>query len=165
MNKTAPTVLNLSDLAVKRRLMQKISMLSGLYEVTLKPRKLSRTLNQNSYYWAAVVAPFTEWLCENYGETIKPEQSHEMLKRRILGAREITDTTTGEILELPATTRTLDTKEFNEYIESCAEFLASFCGVVVLPPELFYEQRDAKAPSLKKQLKQSIKVVRQRKSG
>ena len=166
MSKSIPTVLNLSDLQVKRRLMQKVSMLSGLYEVTLKPRKLTRTLNQNRYYWAAVVSVFAQWLRDEWGDnTITSEQAHELLKKRILGSRVIVDKTTGEELELPATTRTLDTKEFGEYVDACAAWLAEFCGIVVLPPELFYEQREVKAPPLKNALKESIKIVRERKSG
>lgn len=33
----------------------------------------------------------------------------------------------------------MDSKEFAEYLDRAAEFLASFAGIVVIPSELFFE--------------------------
>lgn len=163
--KAAVTVLNLSDLSTKRRLLQKIQMLSGLYEVSIKPRKLTRSLNANAYYFVAAATPFRDWLREQYGDDrITTEQAHEMLKVKILGLDEKLVEGTSEVLRLIPRSKTLDRSEFADYVDKCAAWLAEFCGIVVLPPELFFERREEKRPALKAQLKESIQMVRRRKA-
>lgn len=167
MSSKAPVeVLDLSDVATKRKLMSKISVLTGLWEVSIKPRKITRTLNQNAYYFAAVVAPFTDWLKEQYGDPqITSEQAHEMLKVKILGLDEKLIDGTGEVLKLIPRSKTLDTFEFGQYIDKCAEWLATFCGIVVLDSELFYESKEPKRTrSLAQDLGESIMAVRRRKN-
>lgn len=132
-----PLVLDLSDVESKRRLMSKIGSMQGLWEVTLKPRVAQRTLNQNSYYWSAFVHPFAEWLSEQWGETITTDQAHYELRKAVLGFREKVNERTGEVMELIPSSRKLDTKEFTEFLDKAAEFLARFCGIVVLPSDLF----------------------------
>lgn len=141
MNKDS-ILVNLSDAAVKRELMIQIGRLSGLYEITIKPRTRTRSLDQNGYYWAAVVQPFTEWLRDVYGDSrIDKEQAHEMLKVKILGLQEkqIGD----EVLRLVPRSKTLTVEQFGEYIEQCAAWLAEFCEIVIVPSEMFYESRTA----------------------
>jgi hypothetical protein len=62
-----------------------------------------------------------------------------MLKRKILGVKEIVDKATREVYEIPPSSRKLDTHEFAEYIEGCARWLAEFCSIVVIPSELYFE--------------------------
>lgn len=141
MKEEPPPIWNLSNPAEKQRLLLQISRLSGLQEVRIRPRKRTRTLNQNSYYWVAVVGPFTEWLREQYGDPlINAEQAHEMLKVKILGVEQkIMEN--GEILTLIPRSKTLNTDHFAAYIEKCAEWLSEFCEIVVIPSELFWESK------------------------
>lgn len=132
-------LVNLSDANVKRELMSQIGRLSGLYEIMIKPRKRTRSLDQNAYYWAAVVAPFTEWLRNVWGDSkIDKEQAHEMLKIKILGVSH-KEIPSGETLTKIPQSKTLTVEEFSEYIEQCAAWLAEFCEIVVVPSEMFYE--------------------------
>lgn len=141
--KNESLVLNLSDLDTRRRLMQKIGGLSGLWEVTLKERKRTRSLDANRYYFVAVVQPFAAWLSEIYGEEVGNDQAHQALSAKVLGTDAVVDKRTGDIIaELPRRTKTMDTGEFSDYIERCARFLAEFCNVVVIPSEEFWESKD-----------------------
>lgn len=142
MNKDS-ILVNLSDPTIKRELMTQIGRLTGLYEFYLKPRKRTRSLDQNAYYWAAVVTPFTDWLREVYGDSqIDKEQAHEMLKVKILGLQK--KEVEGETLTLIPRSKTLTVEEFSEYIEKCAAWLAEFCEIVVVPSEMFYEREKQK---------------------
>ena len=139
MNKDS-ILINFSDRAVKQRVMSEIGRLTGLYEMTLKPRARTRSLDQNAYYWAAVVEPFTRWLQETYGDSkIDKEQAHEMLKAKILGMTTKSLPGTEETLPFIPRSRTLTVAEFSEYIEKCAAWLAEFCEIIVIPSEAFYE--------------------------
>lgn len=139
-------VLDMDSLHNKRRLMSKIGKMSGLWEFSMRPRKKNRSLNANAYYWSAFIPGWLEWLREASGEPwITAEQAHEALVKRILGVKEIVDKSTGEVIdEARPTTHDMDTAEFAEYLDRAAEFLASFCGIVVLPPEVYFEDRSQK---------------------
>lgn len=135
-------VVDLSDMNVKRALMSKIGALQGLHEVSIKPRKRTRSLDQNSYYFAAVATPFRDWLREAEGDpTITTEQAHATLKTAVLGAKTVTNKATGVCVEIPPPSRNMKTDEFSLYIEAAAKFLAEFCGIAVLPAEMFYEKK------------------------
>lgn len=137
-----PIVWNLSDIEQKRRLMSQIQKLTGLQEVSIKPRKLTRTFKANKYYFVACVAPWAEWLRENYGDTsITSEQAHEMLVVAVLGWDEKHSESTGKTLKFRPRTHTMNSAEFAEYVDKSAAFLAEFAEIIVLPPTLFYEQK------------------------
>lgn len=133
-------LINMSDAAAKRELMIQIGRLTGLYEFYLKPRKRTRSLDQNSYYFAAVVTPFRDWLRENYGDSqISTDEAHEMLKVKILGLTEKQIPGSEETFTVIPRSKTLTVEEFSEYIDKAAAWLAEFTNIVVLPSELFYE--------------------------
>lgn len=141
MNKDT-LLINMDDAAAKRQLMIEIGRLSGLYEIYIKPRKRTRSLDQNAYYFAAVVTPFRDWLRENYGDSqMSTDDAHEMLKVKILGLTEkqIPDST--ETVTIIPRSKTLTVEEFSEYIEKCAKWLSEFCGIIVVSSDLFYETR------------------------
>lgn len=133
-------IYDMSDLPTKRRVMQSVQLMDGLWEISMKPRKFTRTLTQNSYYWAAVVSPFCDWLRTEWADrTIELEQAHELLKARILGTKELVKKDTGEVIEITRSSRNLDTTEFGEFIDKAAAWLAEFTGIVILSPEMYFE--------------------------
>lgn len=136
--KEAVPVFNMDDAETKRRLVAKIRIAKGLWDCELKPHRLTRTLQQNKYYWAGVVGPFCEWLRENYGDSwITPEQAHEVLRDNILSRKQ-----GGKFGLLPPSTTWLNTEEFWEYVEKASAWLAEFCEIVVIPPDLFTIQKE-----------------------
>ena len=144
--KEPPQVVNFDNLDTKRRFMQKVQKLKGLQEVSIHPRKKTRSLNANSYYWVAYIQPFTEWLRDEWGDpTITTEQAHTVLKKQVLGAKEKAIESTGEVIELIPTTRDMDKYEFGNYLDSAAKWLAEFAGIVVLSSDLFWESKEKRA--------------------
>lgn len=128
-------VVNLASTDQKRKLMSFIGTLpAGLYDVLIKPHKKTRSLDQNAYYWVAVVEPFRSWIKEEWQESVSAKQAHEILKRQILGVKQ-----SPSGIQIPPTSKNLSVQEFSEYVEGCARWLAEFCGIVVIPSELFYE--------------------------
>ncbi len=127
-------IWNLTETSEKHRLMRQISRLPpGLYAVLIRAKRPRRTLDQNAYYFAAVVTPFQEWLIENWGESVTLEQAHDTLKLAILEVPEV------EGIKVMPRSKTLDKAEFSLYIEKCIEFLATRCDIAVIPSDLFYE--------------------------
>lgn len=136
--KEPPFVVNFDDLDVKRRVVQRIGKLKGLWELSLKPRKLTRSLDANAFYFAACVGPFRDWLVENWGESVTTEQAHETLKLALLDVPRV-----GGIAIMPSS-KNMDSGEFSAYVEKVIEFLATKCDIVVLDSELFYETKGSK---------------------
>lgn len=144
--KEPPRVINFDDVGAKLRFMQGVQALRGLQEVWIRPRKKTRSLNANSYYWCAYVQPWTDWLREQYGDpTITTEQAHELLKVRVLGPKEKVIEETGEVIELIPTTHDMSKEEFAVYLDKAKEWLASFAGIVVLDSDLFWESKEKRA--------------------
>jgi hypothetical protein len=137
-------VLDMDSLHNKRRLLTKIQNLKGVWEFQMRQRKSKRSLNANAYYWAAFIPGWLEWMREASGEPwISPEQAHEALVARVLGTTPIVNKETGEVIdEVRPRTSAMDSSEFGQYLDRAAEFLASFCSIVVLPPEVYFEERD-----------------------
>lgn len=134
------SIYNLDDITVKRRLLSTIGAMRGLCRIEIKPVRPNRSTDANSYYFVAVCTPFRDWLREEYGDSgITTDQAHEMLKVKILGMDEKLIEGTQEVLRLIPRSKTLDSKEFSDYIEGCIAWLAEFCGIVVIPSDLYYE--------------------------
>lgn len=123
---------NLNDRSVKTALMSTIGTMTGLWTITMKRRRPTRTLDQNKYYFVAVVTPLAEWMREEWQEDVSVEQAHEILKNRMLEARQY-----GDIVIPPSTTK-LQIDEFSKYVEDCARWLAENFGIVVIPSREFY---------------------------
>ena len=134
--------MKFDSVETKRRFMQRVQKLRGLQEVSISPRKKTRSLNANAYYWVGVVQPFTEWLREQWGDpAITTEQAHAVLKLKVLGAKEKVIESTGEVLELIPTTHDMDSFEFGDYLEKAIAWLAEFANIVVIPSEMFWESK------------------------
>lgn len=145
-DKEPPLVLDMDSLHNKQRVMSKIGKMRGVWEFRMRPRKKNRSLNANSYYWAAFIPAWLEWLREASGEPwITAEQAHEALVKHVLGMKPIVNKETGEVIdEARPTTHDMDVTEFAQYLDRAAEFLASFCSIVVLPPEVYFESTGTK---------------------
>lgn len=141
MAKAETVTLNFDDIAVKRQFMGHVGTLKGLYDVTLKQRKLTRSLSQNRFYWAAYIPFWHEWLKETSGEPwITKEQAHKVLVKHILGTKQIVNQKTGEVIdEIIPDTHTMKTDEFAEYMERAADFMATFCDIALVSPETFVQ--------------------------
>jgi hypothetical protein len=123
-----------------------ISMQSkGFYrlEVSVSRYRPRRTDRQNRYYWPAFVKPFG-----NYLRAAKPyftdEMAHEVLKRMFL-EHSFCDEHTGQVFSFVRSTTTLNTAEFNEYLDKCAAMLATDCNIHVPPPSVYREREEAEA--------------------
>lgn len=141
--KDPPLVLDMDSLHNKQRLISKIGKMRGVWEFSMRQRKKKRSLNANGYYWAAYIPAWLEWLRETSGEPwITAKDAHDALVKRVLGVRQIIDKATGELIdEVRPRTSEMDITEFTQYLDRAAEFLASFCSIVVLPSELYFEEK------------------------
>lgn len=101
----------------------------SIYEVTRKPFVKNRSLQQNKYYWGVIVAT----LAQAHG--YDPDYMHEELQRQFNG-RMIVDQLTGEVKQVPGSTKNLTTIQFEEYCDRIrCEYLIEYGIMIPLPHE------------------------------
>ncbi len=105
----------------------------GSYMMEVVKLKRGRTLNQNEYLWGCVYPILLDALLDSGWEFTSLEQVHEFFKRMIARER-IVNYNTGEIIEIPNSTATMDTVQFSAYVDKLKEYANEFLGVVIPQP-------------------------------
>lgn len=116
----------------KTVLAQVARMKDGEFVITFTPRRASRSLQANRYYWGVVV----ELLAEHTGYT--PDEIHEVLKAKFLPKKLAVTDANGEIqgeFVIGGSTTKLNTLEFGEFIEAIRQWAAESLGVVIPDPD------------------------------
>lgn len=122
-------ILDLSDRDMKQRFIRWIGTLAGAYEVEVRPRRNTRSLQQNAYYWACVVTPLADFLSAQDYELNTPEDAHEILKAKFL-TTPVINPETGEIIgRIVRSTTDLSTEEMTDYIERARAWMLDFFGI------------------------------------
>lgn len=139
---TVSRLVNLDDVAEKRRLIAEIGALSGFYEAELSPRRNTRSLQQNRWYFACIVPSLAAFLADQDYENCSEAFAHALLKQKCL-SRDFIDRETGEVIATPAgSTAKLDTEQFSRYCERCRHWLEEKFGIVVPDPEVDPRKRE-----------------------
>lgn len=139
-------LLNLTDRDTKRRLYAAIAPLQGLHEVTIKPRRMTRSTRANAYHWSCIVDPFRKFL-ESQGQHYTSLECHEFLKVKCL-PKNIVDPRSGEVVGIVGdSSHNKNTAEFAEFVNRCKEYLGDTFGIECPDPQLFMD--DALAPASK----------------
>ena len=96
----------------KRQLIEHLKSLGDNYVVTVKKKKNTRSMNQNKYYWSAIVQP----LAREIGYTI--DEMHDTLKIKFSSKWSQVEYK-DKLIPLHSTksTTVMNTKEFEEYME------------------------------------------------
>ena len=124
-------IYNSQEEADKRRLYQVLKHLKGgVYKISLQKIKDSRSLNQNKYYWAVVVAVLASEL--GYFK----DEMHMLLRRKFLGYTKA-NPITGEAEVFAKSTTDLNTQEMEEYLESVRVWAISELDVYIPLPNEF----------------------------
>jgi hypothetical protein len=145
-------VVDLSDQGTKRMLINAIRALEGPHRVEIVRYRPRRSDRQNSFYWPAFCEPFAEWLSEQQGKRVDPEEAHEIFKRTFLEVSVVDEDGVvmfdhrGDPLQRVRSTQELDTAEFAEYLDNCAQLMVDLCGLA--PPDAdVYKARRLKGAS------------------
>jgi hypothetical protein len=107
----------------------------SIYEVTRKPFRKQRSVMQNRYYFGVIVAT----LAQAHG--YDAEYMHEDLQRRFNG-RIVVDKLTGEIKQVPGSTKGMSTIMFEEYCDRIrCEYLLEYGIMIPLPHETILQDQ------------------------
>lgn len=88
----------------------------GSYMLSITKQKRGRTLNQNEWLWGCVYPILLDGLLDAGWEFTSVEQVHEFFKR-LMAQDRVVNYETGEIVEIPKSTATMDTQQFSTYVK------------------------------------------------
>ena len=120
----------------KRKLMSAVGVLSGMYEVKIQPKRDTRSLRANAFYWSCVCQPFFEFLRDQEPTITDIDQAHEILKGRIIGEKLIT--VGKNICRVNPSTRKMSVEEFADYVDRARVWLATYVGIETPDPDPMY---------------------------
>lgn len=106
----------------------------GSYMLSITKQKMGRTLNQNEWLWGCVYPILLDGLLDAGWEFTSVEQVHEFFKR-LMAQDRVVNYETGEIVEIPKSTATMDTQQFSTYIDKLREYAEEFLNVTIPDPD------------------------------
>ena len=134
---------DLSSPEVKREFIRQIGALGkGIYSVCIKKYVSKRSNPQLGYFHAVIVKSLADHL-RNEGiiEGITDEEAKGILKDKFLRLSQVVNYETGECIEYTLSLATLDREAMSVFIDQCIRWLEEFFGIIVPPPDPFYERK------------------------
>lgn len=101
--------------------------------ITIAPKSEFRSLDQNSYYWVAIVNAITDRF-NDLGERFTPDIVHEILKYKFLRVFRYSEKTGQVEVEYIRSSSSLKMYEFAFYIEDCIRYAAEDLELPIEPP-------------------------------
>ena len=102
--------------------------LDGIYRIEVKKVRKPRSLDQNGWLFGCIYPILLDALLEAGWEFVSVEQVHEFFKAQMT-ADKVVNKHTGEIIEFPCSTATMDTVTFSTYCEKLREYAKEFLNV------------------------------------
>lgn len=106
---------------------------NGSYMLTITKLRRGRTLNQNDWLWGCVYPILLDGLLDAGWEFTSVEQVHEFFKKQMVQDK-VVNYSTGEIVEIPRSTATMDTQQFSMYVDALRAYAEEFLNVTIPEP-------------------------------
>ena len=106
----------------------------GSYTLSITKHRRGRSLNQNEYLWGCAYPILLDALLDAGWEFTSLEQVHEFFKK-LMAQEALVNYETGEIIEIPRSTATMDTQQFSAYIDKLREYAEEFLNVTIPEPD------------------------------
>jgi hypothetical protein len=102
--------------------------------INITKQRKGRTLNQNDWLWGCVYPILLDGLLDAGWEFTSVEQVHEFFKKQ-MAQDKVVNFTTGEIVEIPKSTATMDTQQFSMYVDALRAYADEFLNVTIPEPD------------------------------
>lgn len=115
--------------------------LDGIYRIEVKKVRKPRSLDQNGWLFGCIYPILLDALLEAGWEFVSVEQVHEFFKAQMT-ADKVVNKHTGEIVEFPCSTATMDTVTFSTYCEKLREYAKEFLNVDIPDPDKYWRSHE-----------------------
>lgn len=117
-----------------------VQALDGIYQVEVKKIRKPRSSDQNGWLWGCIYPMLLDALLDAGWEFTSVEQVHEFFKH-LYTKEKIVNQHTGEIIEFPGSTATMDTVVFSSYCEKLREYAREYLNVEIPDPDKFWRAK------------------------
>jgi hypothetical protein len=114
---------------------------NGSYMIEVKKIRNQRSNDQNGWLWGCIYPLLLEALIDEGWEFIGVEQVHEFFKAQFT-ADKVINKHTGEIVEFPGSTATMDTVTFSSYCEKLREYALEYLNIEIPDPDPNWKQNN-----------------------
>ncbi len=109
------------------------SLDDGYYAISITKTRKTRTNEQNRWLWGCVYPMLLQGLLDAGWEFTSVDQVHEFFKG--LFAREkLVNFHTGEIIEIPSSTKIMDTVTFSTYVDALRNYAQEYLSIEIPEP-------------------------------
>lgn len=109
----------------------------GIYRIEVKKVRKPRSNDQNGWLWGCIYPMLLEALLDAGWEFVSIEQVHEFFKAQMTSDK-VVNKHTGEIIQFPDSTATMDTVTFSTYCEKLREYAREFLNIEIPDPDRFW---------------------------
>lgn len=113
------------------------SACDGIYRIEVRKVRKPRSNDQNGWLWGCIYPMLLEALNDAGWEFVSIEQVHEFFKSQMT-ADKVVNRHTGEIIEFPGSTATMDTVTFSTYCEKLREYAKEYLNVDIPDPNRYW---------------------------
>jgi hypothetical protein len=117
-----------------------IQALDGIYQVEIKRVRKPRSNGQNGWLWGCIYPMLLDGLLAAGWDFVSVEQVHEFFKSQMT-ADKVVNKHTGEIIEFPGSTATMDTVTFSTYCEKLREYAREYLSMEIPDPDKYWKLR------------------------
>ena len=104
----------------------------GNYIVIVKLKRDPRTVSQNAYLWGVVYTTLLKALNDVGYDYTTTKQVHKFFKDLVVG--KVVNKHTGEIINIPKSTKNMDKVTFDTYLQELSELSIEFLLTEIPPP-------------------------------
>lgn len=113
----------------------------GIYQVIVKKVRKPRSNDQNGWLWGCIYPMLLDGLLNAGWEFTSVEQVHEFFKAQMTKDK-VVNKHTGEIIEFPGSTATMDTLTFSTYCEKLREYALEYLNIEIPDPDPNWRKAD-----------------------
>lgn len=105
----------------------------GTYKIDVRLVRRRRTVDQNGWLWGCIYPLLRQALNAQGWEFVTDEQVHEFFKAQ-MAADHVLNKHTGEVVEIPRSTKEMDTVTFSTYCDQLRDYGREYLGVEIPDP-------------------------------
>lgn len=111
------------------------SLPDGLYKISVKKWRKTRTSQQNKYLWGVAYPRLLEILRDQGGWEIADEDEVHGICKKMFLSKKVVNRYTGETIEFPSSSAIMDTVQFSTYVDQIVDFALYMFGEEIPLPE------------------------------
>lgn len=117
------------------------SVYDGIYRVDVKKVMKPRSNDQNGWLWGCIYPMLLDALVNTGWEFVSVEQVHEFFKSQMT-CDKVVNKHTGEIVQFPGSTATMDTVTFSSYTDKLREYGREFLNIEIPDPDRYWKSNE-----------------------